>query len=233
MKEDRVFTEKELEEMGKRTRDLIDEAIDNGELERAKRLNHRMYAEFLSMHDFFRDWVTGLLSYIYENHGEQALDESMRQSLVAPFKSMVEAYEFADFRKKVEMLSMGLRGHLQPMEITEDDEKVCMKMMPCGTGERLIDEGAYGPPKNFSLVKKPHVMTFGKSNCPVYCAHEPILEMLPIDWVGHPLWVVYPPEEKWGGCRFCVYKSTDSIPEEAYKRLGKKKPVSSPAERSP
>ena len=70
MTEDPVFSEKELEEMGKRTRDLIDEAIDNGELDRAKRLNHRMHAEFLSMHDLFRDWITGLLTYIYEKHGE-------------------------------------------------------------------------------------------------------------------------------------------------------------------
>ncbi len=227
MKEDHVFSENELEEMGKRTRDLIDEALDKGELERAKRLNHRMHAEFLSMHDLFRDWIAGLLTYIYENYGEQTLEESMKQSLAAPFKSMAEAYERADFRNKVEMLSMGLRGHLQPMEVTEDDEKVCIKMTPCGTGERLVDEGAYKPPKNFSLVKKPHVMTFGKSNCPVYCAHEPILEMLPMDWVGHLLWVVYPSEEKWGGCRFCIYKRPDLIPEEAYKRLGKKKPVSS------
>lgn len=233
MKGDCVFSEKELEEMGKRTRDLIDEAIDNGELERAKSLNHRMHAEFLSMHDLFRDWIAGLLTYIYENHGEQALEDSMKQSLAAPFKSMIEAYERADFRKKVEMLSMGLRGHLQPMEVTEDDEKVCIKMTPCGTGERLVAEGAYGPPKNFSLVKKPHVMTYGKSNCPVYCAHEPILEMLPMDWVGHLLWVVYPSEEKWGGCRFCIYKRPDLIPEEAYKRLGKKKPVSSSTEKPP
>ena len=36
MKEARVFTEGELEEMGKRTRDLIDEAIDNGKLEDAR-----------------------------------------------------------------------------------------------------------------------------------------------------------------------------------------------------
>lgn len=227
MEEGRVFTERELEEMGKRTRDLIDEAIDNGEPERAKRLNHRMYAEFLSMHDFFRDWISGLLTYIHENYGEQALDQSMKKALAARFKSMVEAYESADFRKKVEMLSMGLRGHLQPIEFTEDDEKVCMKMMPCGTGERLIDEGAYGPPKNFSTVKKPQPMTYGKPNCPVYCAHEAILEMLPIDWVGHPLWVVYPAEDKWGGCRFCIYKRPDDIPREAYKRIGKEKPTSS------
>ena len=224
MEENRVFTQAELEEMGKRTRDLIDEAIDKGELEKAKRLNHRMFAEFLAMHDLFRDWITGLLSHIHDNYGLEALDDSLKQSLSAWFKPMVELYEAADFRRKVNMLAMGLRGHLQPMEVTEDDEKVCIRMIPCGSGERLIEEGAYGPPKNFSTVKGSHALTWGRPECPVYCAHEPVLEILPIEWFGHPEWVVYPQEDRWGGCSFCVYKRVEDIPEEVYRRVGKEKP---------
>jgi hypothetical protein len=226
MEGDRIFTQAELEEMGKRTRDLIDEAIDRGDLEKAKRLNHRMYAEFLAMHDLFRDWITGLLSYVYDNYGVEALDDSMKQAISSWFKPMVELYEKADFRTKVNMLAMGLRGHLQPMEITEDDEKVCIRMIPCGTGERLIKDGAYEPPKNFSTVTGSHALTWGRPECPVYCAHEPMLEILPIDWVGHPVWAVYPQEDRWGGCRFCVYKKVEDIPEVVYQRVGKEKPDS-------
>lgn len=225
MEESRVFTRAELEEMGKRTRDLIDDAIDNGEFEKAKRLNHRMYAEFLAMHDLFRDWVTGLLSYVHDNHGIEALDDSLRQSLTSWFKPMAALYEKADFRKKVIMLAMGLRGHLQPLEITEDDEKVCIKMMPCGSGERLIHEGAYGPPKNFSMIQGLHTLTWGRPVCPVYCAHEPLLEILSIEWSDHPVWVVYPAEDRWGGCLFCVYKKIEDIPEEVYRRAGREKPA--------
>jgi hypothetical protein len=224
MKEGHVFTKAELEEMGKRTRDLIDEAIDAGDLERAKRLNHRMYSEFLAMHDLFRDWITSTLSYVYEHHGEETLYEAMREGCSRWFRPLAQAYEKADFRRKVEMLAMGLRGHLQPMEVTEDHEKVCITMHPCGTGERLIQEGAYGPPKDFSTVKGPHVMTWGRSNCPIYCAHEPVLEILPMEWGGHPLWVVQAPEDRWGGCSFCIYKDPKHIPDELYERVGKKKP---------
>ena len=47
MKSDkRVFTDKELEEMGKRTLDLLLEAIDSGDKERARNLAQRMYKEF-------------------------------------------------------------------------------------------------------------------------------------------------------------------------------------------
>lgn len=225
MRENNVFTETELKELGIRTRDLIDKAIDEGDLVKAKRLGHRMYSEFLAMHDFFRDWITGTLSYIYESYGDQALDKALRRGLSARFKEMVEAYDKADFRRKVEMFAMGLRGHLQPVEIEEDDEKVCLTMRPCGTGERLVQEGAYKAPKNFSIVKDPHSVTYGRPNCPVYCTHEPILEILPIEWLGYPVWVAYPPDDRWGGCRFCIYKDPKAIPEEVYARVGKKKPI--------
>ena len=46
----KIFTESELKEMGMQTVDLIHEAIDKGDKERAKRLSRRMYTEWLSMH---------------------------------------------------------------------------------------------------------------------------------------------------------------------------------------
>lgn len=219
-----IFTEAELNEMGQRTRDLIDKAIDEGDLEKAKKLNHRMYSESLAMHDLFRDWITGMMTYVLERHGDDALHDSLVHSLSPRFRQMFEAYEKADYRQKVKMLAMGLRGHLQPIKFEEDDEKVCLTMQPCGSGERLIQEGAYGPPKNFGVVKKPQVMTYGRPDCPAYCAHEPILETLPMEWVGHPIWVCYPPEDRWGGCRFCIYKDPKAVPDEVYARVGKEKP---------
>ena len=226
MSKERVFTEAELEDMGRRTVDVLGETIDAGDKEEAKKLSHRMYREFQSMHDSYRDWVTSLLTYIYEHYGDEALYEAMHQGCGAWFKPMVELYsETEDFRRRVQMLVMGLRGHLQPMKVEEDDEKVCITMVPCGSGERIFKEGGYGPPKNFSIVKKPQPLTYGKPNCPVYCTHEPMLEILPIEWKGYPVWACLTPEEiGTGGCRFCVYKNPDDIPEEVYTRLGKKKP---------
>ena len=226
MSKNHVFTEAELEEMGQRTLDLICEAIDDGDKERAKELSYRMYREFLSMHDSYRDFITSTLSYAYEHYGDETLYEVVHQGCSAWFRPMVELYDKAkDFRHRVKILAAGLRGHLQPMKVEEDDEKVCITMTPCGSGERLFKEGGYGPPKNFSLVKKPQPITFGKPNCPIYCTHEPMLEILPIEWRGFPIWACFPPEGiATGGCRFCIYKDPNDIPEEAYTRLGKKKP---------
>ena len=226
MSKNRVFNDAELEEMGKRTVDLICEAIDAGDREKAKKLSHRMYREFQPMHDLYRDWFTGVLSYIYEHYGDEAVYEAMHQSSSVWFKPIVELYDNAEsFRHQVRILAAGLRGHLQPMKVWEDDEKVCITMMPCGSGERLFKEGGYEPPRNLSIVKKSQVLTYGKPNCPIYCAHEAMLEILPIEWRGYPVWVCFPSEGfATGGCRFCLYKDPKAIPEEVYTRVGKKKP---------
>jgi hypothetical protein len=39
-----------------------------------------------------------------------------------------------DFRSIVEHQASKMRGHLQPMKIEEDDEKVSITMLPCGSG---------------------------------------------------------------------------------------------------
>ncbi len=225
MSSNRVFSEAELKELGTRTRDLVDKAIDAGELDKAKRLNHRAYAEWLSMHDDLRDWVTSLLSYVYEHYGIDALYEALKQSCTAWFKPAYENLEkIKDFRQKVEALTMGLRGHLQPIEIEEDDDKVCLTMHPCGSGERLIRDGGYEPPLNFSKVRDPHFITFGQSDFPIYCTHTPMLEILQMEWGGDPRMVCEVPEDvKQGGCRFCIYKEPKSIPKRFYTRVGKKK----------
>ncbi len=102
MSKERVFTEAELEDMGRRTVDVLGETIDAGDKEKAKKVSHRMYREFQSMHDLYRDWVTGLLTYIYEHYGDEALYEAMHQGCGAWFKPMVELYSATeDFRRRV------------------------------------------------------------------------------------------------------------------------------------
>lgn len=226
MSKNRVFNEAELKEMGRRTVDSICEAIDADDKENAKKLAHRMQREFQSMHDLYRDWVTAMLSYIYEHYGDEVVYEAMHRGCSSWLRPMAELYDKVDdFRHQARMLVMGLRGHLQPMNIEEDNEKLNITMAPCGSGERLFKEGGYRPPKAFSIIQKPQPMTYSKPNCPIYCAHEPMLEILPIEWRGYPLWACFTPEGfVTGGCRFCIYKDPEAIPEEVYTRVGKKKP---------
>jgi hypothetical protein len=80
MNKKRIFTDKELKDMGTRTLDLVLEAIEAGDKAKAKELAQRMYKEFNFLHDGFMLWVTGLQSYIYKNYGIEAVEKAEREA---------------------------------------------------------------------------------------------------------------------------------------------------------
>lgn len=219
----RIFTDQELKQMGRLTLDLIHEAIDNGDYKKAKGLSKRMYQEFMFMHDLYRDWVTALMTYIYENYGENALYESMKKAVATYLRTTVELHQKLDFRKRVETFVAGVRGHGQPIEITEDDEKIIVKGSSC-PGKLLLESGKYGPPTNFAMIQTRHALTFQADDFPIYCCHAPIQEQLAIDWIGQPVYVSNPPS-KMGRepCECYIYKNNTDIPETVYKRVDRQK----------
>ncbi len=226
MSDNRIFTDEELKEMGTRTLDRVQEAIDANDREKARELAKRMYEEFNYLHDGYMVWVTGLLSYIYRKYGIDALEEAEREAHTIEGKTVFKPSGKTDFRSRVEEMAKGLRGHLQHITIEEDDEKVTLTMKPCGSGERIIQKGLYDPEVGLAKVKEPHRVTWGMKDFPIYCVHCPVMEMLAIENTGNfgPVHLVYEPM-KLGECHFAFYKDPADIPEELYDRLEKKKPV--------
>jgi len=225
MEKKRVFTEEELKEMEGRTLDRLMETIEGGDAPKAKNLAKRMYAEFLSQHDGYLSMAAGFMNWIYVNHGDEALYQALKEVMAPGLDELLSSYEKADFKRRVQMMAMGLRGHLQPITVEEDDEKVCIKMHPCGSGQRLFESGAYDPPRNLTLVNKPHLITYGMTDFPIYCTHAPIMELASIALVGYPIFVTLPADKMAReSCRYCFYKDPKDIPEEIYKRVGKEKP---------
>jgi hypothetical protein len=223
MKNKRVFTDNELKEMGTRTLDLVLEAIDAGNKEKAKELAYRMYKEFNYLHDGYFFWVTGLQSYIYKHYGIDAVEEAEREAHTIEAKVVFKPSEKTDFRSRVEHLAGGMRGHLQPITIKEDDEKVTVTMEPCGSGERLIQKGGYE--EGLARVKDAHSITWGQKNFPMYCVHCPVMEMLDIENTGDfaVTHIISDPIGK-EHCQFVFYKNPKDIPEHFYTRIGKKRP---------
>jgi hypothetical protein len=218
----RIFTDQELEEMGTRTLDLVYKAIDEGDKEKAKQLAARMYQEFNYLHDGYGFWVSGLQTYIYRNCGIDALEKAEREAHTTEAKVVFKPIEATDIRSRVEHLAKGLRGHLQPIKIEEDDEKVCLTMQPCGSGERIIQKGGYEA--GLARVEEPHQITWGMKNFPIYCVHCPVMEMLEIENAGGlgAVHIVSEPIYQ-GACKFAFYKDPADIPEAYYSRIGKKK----------
>ena len=143
--ENPLFTRAEVEEMEKRTVDRVIEAIEAGDKEKAKRLAQRMYNEFLSMHDLYRNWTTATLSEIGKRFGDEVLEEIMIEGVKAWWLPNIEKLPQGPeaLPQRIKMFVAGLHGHLQPMHIEEDEEKVVIQMRPCGSGGRLVLEGKY------------------------------------------------------------------------------------------
>jgi hypothetical protein len=223
MKSERVFTDKELKEMGTRSLDAVFEAIDSGDKTKAKALAQRMYSEFNHLHDGYFFWVTGLQSYIYRKLGIDAVEEAEREAHTIEAKVVFTPPEKSDLRSVVEHMASGLRGHLQPITLTEDDEKITLTMEPCGSGERLINMKGYEV--GLARVKEAHPITWGQKNFPMYCVHCPVMEMLDIENSGDfaTAHFISDPIGK-EHCQFVLYKDKKKIPAEFYTRIGKKKP---------
>jgi hypothetical protein len=224
---ERLFSEAEIREMEKRTVDRLIEAVEAGEADKAKQIAKRMYNEFLSMHDLYRNWTTAMLSEIGRRFGDEALEQIMTEGVKAWWLPNLEKLPDGPeaLTQRVKMFVAGLRGHLQPLHIEEDDEKVVIQMRPCGSGGRLVLEGKYDGPNGFLTVEKPQRMTYNRANFPVYCAHEPPMELLDIEKNGTPF-VVVEPAAVLGKehCSFIIYKDKSKVPAKYYERLGLKKP---------
>lgn len=224
---EQLFSDDELKEMGQRTVDRLTQAIDAGENEEAKKIAKRMYNEFLSMHDLYRNWITATLSEVGERYGDAALDDIMVEGVRAWWQPIVDGLPQGSehFAARVKMFTAGLHGHLQPLEVTENEDKVEIKMCPCGSGGHLISEGKYEGKDAFLKIKQAQPMTYGREDYPVYCAHEYAMEKLNIEANGAPF-VVVEPAEKLGRdyCSLVLYKDSKKIPAKYYERIGLKKP---------
>jgi len=225
---ERFFTDAELREMEKRTVDRLVDAIDAGDDDKARKIARRMYNEFLAMHDLYRNWVTATLSEIGRRYGDEALEQIMNEGVRAWWKPIVAGMpkEADKLPARIKMFAAGLHGHLQPLAITEDDDKIEIKMCPCGSGGRLVQEGKYEGKDAFLKIAKPQPLTYGRPNYPVYCAHEYSMEKIDIEENGKPFVVVEPAAELGRDhCTMIIYKDPDKIPAKYYERLGLKKPA--------
>lgn len=198
--------------------------INSGESLTASQLAHELRERALELHDGLMSRVAALLSKLYDDYGEARLrevySEVMRPEAMDPDGKL-------PFREKVENIMMFTRSHLLPFTVSEDAEKVTFMPDPCPSGARLIRQGHYEAPRNGSIVREAGPLSYGRAELPVYCCHEPSMEISSILRTGVPLFLVDPPEDIGvSPCKIYVYKDPANIPAHFYKRLGLEKPDS-------
>lgn len=197
----------------------IASAVDSGDYPDALARARALHDEALDRHDRGMSRVSALLSWIGRRAGlggvGAALEEAMSGGMLGD----------ASFRERAEALMHFTRVHLQPVPLEEDDEKLTFACTICPSGGRMIAAGHYDAPRDDLVVRGPHPLTYGRDEIPVYCCHEPVMEMDSIRETGVPLFVVEPAERLgFETCKTYLYKRPEDIPERYYTRLGMTKP---------
>ncbi len=200
----------------------IQSLIDAGNTEEASERGKGLREQALKLHDGLTSRVSALLSIIYEAHGEQELQRVL--NVVMKPESMDPNGKIS-FRQKVENIMRFTRCHLLPFTVIEDEEKVTFMPNPCPSGARLIRAGHYESPRNNSIVRDIGPMTYGRAEMPIYCCHEPAMEISSALRTGAPIFIVDPPRDIGiSPCKIYDYKDPASIPEKYFQRLGLSKP---------
>lgn len=193
-----------------------------------------------AFHDALCDWVWGMLTYLRDELGEARMDEVFRETLAGWLAVRYEKLPALSQRELFELTIEGMRGHFcgtghsGEIDVTEDDEKWVLAFDPCGSGGRMRrGDAALGqqsrtePPYSFGATEGAHDWSWQQEDVCLYCAHCSVVnEILPIEQMGAPMRITEYPRDPGDQCRWTIYKDRDQIPDWAYARVGKSRPVS-------
>ena len=231
MSGNRLLSKEKLDEFSKDFMGLAMEALEKGDIEKAKFWIRRQDDTKDIVHDAYLRWVTGLLDRIYKRWGENEAIEALRDSTqvfsvpLARMKTTI--IEAGGVEAWMEIFVDFMRQHSMYPNVTieEDDEKFIITMQPCGSGGRLIDAGAYEGPFGYAKIKEAGCHTWGEKDVPIYCAHCPwAQEIWPVTEAGEGgqthIHASPFPKKPGDPCIHYVYKDPKDIPDKYYDRIG-------------
>ena len=171
---DRWFTDEQLAQLSRPTMDRAIEAIDAGDLDEARRLCSEMKHEWQMLHDLMAAGVLDLVSFIQQRLGEDGVAEAWSESMNRGWRRHHDAIVALERRDLVELLAATWRAHscsgVGPnpgsFTISEDEEKVTFSMNPCGSGQRLVRNGAYEGLPGGGVTQEAHDWSFDRKGLP-------------------------------------------------------------------
>lgn len=199
----------------------IAEAVRRGDGKQARELLEERDRQHQIIHDLHIDMKAGLYSYAGRAFGDRRLEELLRHTGERQRDGFArwESLSVEDFVRATAHL---MKTHMSVLRVTETRDKFTFTLAPCGSGGRLIRDGAYEGSKGLYRITGAQPMTFGRPGFPSYCSHCAVWNNIQcIEWFGHPQWCIDPPETATSPCRFHIYKDPRKIPERYYRRVGK------------
>jgi hypothetical protein len=133
---ERWFSEQELRDLARPTMDRAIEALDAGDVQTARELCEAMKHEWGQLHDLMVAGVAGLLTFIKDHMGEEAVADAHAESMERDWRRQVERIAQVDRKALVHLLAATWRAHSTggvgrnpgAFTITEDARR------GCGTG---------------------------------------------------------------------------------------------------
>ena len=202
-------------------------ALAAGDVAEADRLIDVAVARWRSLQDYSVNWITSLLTFIGEELGEEAVEAALRRTgeeFVRPRRATDPAWDELPAEVRARAIVAAMVANFGTCEVAEDDEKFVLSFH-CGSGGRLIDEGAYEGEHAYLTLQQRGPRTFDRDRLPVYCAHCSVNnELQPLEWGGTPTSIEFPPERPGEPCIHHVYKDVTALPAEVHLRLGRTPP---------
>lgn len=194
-------------------------AVEEGRDDEARALLRERDRQHQLIHDQFIDIMARFYDYVGKVFGDQRLEGIFRHSGERQ-RQWFEKWESLLTEDFVRASVHLLKTHMGNLSVTEDTDKFTITQDPCGSGGRLMREGAYAGPDGLYRIETPQAMTFGKSGFPSYCAHCAVWNNIQcIEWFGHPQWSIDHPATPNDPCRIHIYKSPKQIPARYYEQV--------------
>jgi len=201
-------------------------ALARGQIDDAAALIDRAVTQWQSLQEYSINWITSLLTFVGEELGEEAVERALRKTgdeFVKPRRTTGDWGAIpASVRAKV--IARAMVSNFGAVEVDEDDEKIVLSFR-CGSGGKLIDDGAYDGEDSYLTLRERTGRTFMRDELPVYCAHCSVNnEIQAIEWGGTPTSIEYPPNRAGEPCIHHVYKDVGAMPASVFERIGKPRP---------
>jgi len=211
--------EKELKELSMSNLDKVRRALDQGNIEEARRCAEVMEEEAKHAHDTMVTFVGVLLTYIGKNFGEDKVVDALhfRHSLGAQVAERMLGMSPED---AVRFKTMMHRAHHSNITMTEEKDRYVMKLDPCNSGGRMLRENP-----ELGKIKKAMPESWNRTGVSYYCTHCALHSIMGVKkGAPHPTWVYERPDDPQAPCFQYCYKTTEAVPEKKFEELGLKKP---------
>lgn len=189
---------------------VFSEKLDKGDFEGAGLFFDQIDKGSRDLHDYYRDYVSYILSGIYREYGVEILSESLRASSEKDWMPwMMEDIESEPSARLImwsELLSVANFGTIS---IVEEDDRFVMTQNPCGSCGRAHREGRYDSDWGLATVKEKHPITYDEGGTPVYRSHIPMMHfIMPVERIGAPWPLIQCPRTKAGSCKITLFKDS-------------------------